>query len=1114
MGATLGNLVYFIKMNNEQMRTGTQQVVKFLGDINKSVKNNQVVLQEMSKAFKTSLDESLATHREMMTATKKREQAEKAAADAIKKSAQDTKEAWRNTSYATGAAIAALILQIKDAVKVSIDMRNSLLGLQSSSKSWGQDTAAATKAAQDLADDGLMSVADAAVGLKNLIGSGFDLDQAIILMNRFKDTAAFGKQGALSFGEAIRGATEGIKNGNSILVDNIGLTKNLSMIMKEAGFSEQDVMNVTSDLNVRMAMFHGLLKETNPYIGDAAKLSNEMGGQLQKASTASTLLRAALGDALAPVIADLSKVVVLVYNGLRSIVQSSPAVVAGVTTMTAAFAGLLAIMSAIKALELGKKIAEGFELLKTGPAGWIIGTLALIVGAITAYKTATAKAEEENRKLIASINEAKKPVDSLADSYSMLTEKLNKTKPGTGEFKKVQKEHQDLMDQIATSYPEAVRYYDKLGHVRDIDLQKLQQLINKENELTRVRAENAKKDVVNKARATLKSAQDQLESDQNELNFMQKNKGKDWINNQARDIRTQTFTTKEDSLKQASELYTVLTNQLADSIREGTKKVNDAQQLLDTTLGKKPTASEEFVCPYDNQKFGTKAAYEAHMKSAHPKRGDVKDTRTAYEIGKDQFKTKVAGGGLSLEEQLTEWQKLKSKALKKEMDDYSKKEAELSRQIAEANKKAQDELLASQMSGYALELEQLRQKEEVELKEVQAGSERDLAIRKRYQILRAELQDKHDNETKSKQSDLLAAQLEAQGKYEEAEIERENNRWRQAVSVENISLAERDRLWLEHEKNLTAIRRKYADERAEIELAKFEATKNAEIQQLENAKRLTEFYNDQNKAKLMQLQIDEQIAKKQDEIIQKQIKVLESQKQAAIDKNDNASAAKIQNSIDELKVKQEQLFADLSYSYAQYNQEIQDKWADLIKGFAKGATDWEDIWGMTMDHLLDMFIKTLLDMSAQWTWFKPIFDALSQMFGFGTPTSPAISSGTVDNPGPIVQVPKYHSGGMVQRIIDPIRAHTGMYIGQLGRDEVPAVLQTGERVLNRAETQGYNNSGSSVTQMHFNMINQSGVPLGEGRAETSFDGGRMTVNYFIEGYNRNIGNIQNLTKGK
>jgi hypothetical protein len=63
-----------------------------------------------------------------------------------------------------------------------------------------------------------MSVSQASTGLKNLLLAGFGLDQAVILMNRFKDSAAFGRQGALSFGDAITSATEGIKNGNSILV--------------------------------------------------------------------------------------------------------------------------------------------------------------------------------------------------------------------------------------------------------------------------------------------------------------------------------------------------------------------------------------------------------------------------------------------------------------------------------------------------------------------------------------------------------------------------------------------------------------------------------------------------------------------------------------------------------------------------------------------------------------------------------------------------------------------------------------------------------------------------------------------------------------------------------
>ena len=65
------------------------------------------------------------------------------------------------------------------------------------------------------------------------------------MMLRFKDSAAFGRQGALSMGEAIEGATQGIKNQNSIMVDNVGVTKNLSIMRDEYAKS---IGKKTSDL--------------------------------------------------------------------------------------------------------------------------------------------------------------------------------------------------------------------------------------------------------------------------------------------------------------------------------------------------------------------------------------------------------------------------------------------------------------------------------------------------------------------------------------------------------------------------------------------------------------------------------------------------------------------------------------------------------------------------------------------------------------------------------------------------------------------------------------------------------------------------------------------------
>lgn len=202
------------------------------------------------------------------------------------------------TAVAAGVTIAAQkIVEVFDAVIESANRQQAaLLGLGSVSKAFGQDQTAAAAAARKLASDGLMPLADAATGLKNLLAAGFNLDQAITLMNRFKDSAAFGRQGSLSFGEAIRGATEGIKNGNSILVDNAGVTKNLSMMLEEAGYSAQDLMKASSDAGVRQAIFNGILKETNAQLGDAEKLTGTFAGKQAQIGAAFEQLKVKLGE--------------------------------------------------------------------------------------------------------------------------------------------------------------------------------------------------------------------------------------------------------------------------------------------------------------------------------------------------------------------------------------------------------------------------------------------------------------------------------------------------------------------------------------------------------------------------------------------------------------------------------------------------------------------------------------------------------------------------------------------------------------------------------------------------------------------------------------------------
>jgi len=186
----------------------------------------------------------------------------------------------------------------KDAIRLSSEFNNAFIGLSSVARAFGTDADLAKQAAQRLSADGLLPLKDSATGLKNLLAAGFNLDQATQLMNAFKDSAAFGRQSALSFGDAIRSATEGVKNGNSILVDNAGVTKNLSQILKEAGFSAQDLSRASSDAGVRMALFNGILKETVAQTGDAERLTQTYTGQVAKLDTTYKNLLANLGDAI------------------------------------------------------------------------------------------------------------------------------------------------------------------------------------------------------------------------------------------------------------------------------------------------------------------------------------------------------------------------------------------------------------------------------------------------------------------------------------------------------------------------------------------------------------------------------------------------------------------------------------------------------------------------------------------------------------------------------------------------------------------------------------------------------------------------------------------------
>lgn len=295
------------------------------------------------------------------------------------------KEALKGLAYSAGAAFAAMTLELKKAAGASVELKNSMMGLESVARGVGEDVDRAKRAAQELAADGLMSVADAATGLKNLLAAGFSLDQAITLMERFKDSAAFGRQASLSFGDAVRSATEGIKNGNSILVDNAGVTKNLSIMLEEAGYSAQDLSRASQDAGVRAAIFNGILRETQNQVGDAARLAESFGGSLARTSETVDKLHRALGNALAGPLGRLLGVVEPLIGRLADWIENNKALAGGLALVGTGLTGAVASISAwlLAAPTLKKSItllAESLVSLVTSPITWVIVGLTAMAG--------------------------------------------------------------------------------------------------------------------------------------------------------------------------------------------------------------------------------------------------------------------------------------------------------------------------------------------------------------------------------------------------------------------------------------------------------------------------------------------------------------------------------------------------------------------------------------------------------------------------------------------------------------------------------------------------------------------------------------------------------------
>ena len=216
-------------------------------------------------------------------------------------------------------SVAGAVAFGKASVQAANELSNALTGLKSIADGQGKSFSQAQKFIDDYTKDGLIPATNAVTAYKNLIARGYNTEQIEQTLTNLKDAATFGRQASYSLGDAVTSATEGLKNENSILVDNAGVTKNVAKMWDEYAKSIGTTANNLTQQQKIQAEVNGIMQETKWQVGDAQKLTGTFSGQLSQISASFNNLKVALGNAIIPIARAILPYINAIVTGLTTI---------------------------------------------------------------------------------------------------------------------------------------------------------------------------------------------------------------------------------------------------------------------------------------------------------------------------------------------------------------------------------------------------------------------------------------------------------------------------------------------------------------------------------------------------------------------------------------------------------------------------------------------------------------------------------------------------------------------------------------------------------------------------------------------------------------------------
>ena len=226
-------------------------------------------------------------------------------------------------------SVTAIVKFGKACLDVATETSNAWIGLNSILTGQGKSFSQAQKFIEEYVSDGLVPLNNAVTTYKNLAARGYSSEQIKKTMTALKNAATFGRQGTYSLGEAVQTASEGLKNENSILVDNAGVTKNVAKMWEDYAKSVGKSTNQLTQAEKIEAEVNGILEETKFQMNDAAIYANTYSGKVAQLSYAFTSMKTAIGNVIQPI----AKLLIPVLTSAANAVTRLFTAIAGLMSM-------------------------------------------------------------------------------------------------------------------------------------------------------------------------------------------------------------------------------------------------------------------------------------------------------------------------------------------------------------------------------------------------------------------------------------------------------------------------------------------------------------------------------------------------------------------------------------------------------------------------------------------------------------------------------------------------------------------------------------------------------------------------------------------------------------